>query len=277
VPALHIPSLGVLGCSLATLAAMWLQVLVAWRVLRRDAFYAPFQLHGRGFDAPDRLALAAQLKLGVPMGLAILVEVTGFSFLAIFIARLGETPVAGHQIAANLVALLFMMSLAIANATGTLVAQRIGARDVRDARRLGWHGVQIGAGVAALMGGGVYLARESVVGLYTNDAAIAAAAMPLVAWVALFHLADAAQAVAAAVLRAWRIATVPLVIYALALWGVGLAGGYVAAFDVGGLVPRALHGAPGFWAAATAGLVIAALALTAFLGWVLRQQRAGTA
>jgi MATE family multidrug resistance protein len=61
------------------------------------------------------------------MGLAILIEVTGFAFMAIFISRLGTTPVAGHQIAANLVSLLFMMPLALGNATSTLVAQRIGA------------------------------------------------------------------------------------------------------------------------------------------------------
>ncbi|MCK7493962.1 MAG: MATE family efflux transporter [Comamonadaceae bacterium] len=37
--------------------------------------------------------------------------------MAIFIARLGTTPVAGHQIAANLVSLLFMMPLALGSAT----------------------------------------------------------------------------------------------------------------------------------------------------------------
>jgi len=272
VPALGVPALGVLGCGIATCLSMWAQTLVALLVLRSDPFYARFELRGRGLDAPDRAALRAQLRLGLPMGATILIEVTGFSFMAIFIARLGATQVAGHQIAANLVALLFMMPLAIANATGTLVAQRIGARDARDARRLGWHGLVIGCAIAALMGGAVFLARESIVGLYTRDAAVLAAALPLLAWVALFHVADAAQTVAAFVLRAYRIATMPLVIYVVALWGVGLAGGYVLAFDVFRNAPAALQGAPGFWVAATAGLVLAAVALTAFLGWVLRRQ-----
>ena len=64
--------------------------------------------------------------------------------MAFFIARLGATPVAGHQIAVNIVSMLFMMPLALANATATLVAQRIGAGDPRDARRIGWHGLQFG-------------------------------------------------------------------------------------------------------------------------------------
>ena len=194
-----------------------------------------------------------------------MIEVTGFTFLALFISRLGAAPVAGHQIAANLVALMFMMPLAIANASGTLVAQRIGAGDAADARHLSWHGLLIGVGCASLLGAAVYLSRAVIVGLYTHDAVIAAAAFPLLAWVVLFHVADAAQTVAAFVLRAYRIATVPLVIYAVAIWGVGLGGGYALAFDASGAVPPALRGAPGFWAAATVGLMLAGAGMSAFL------------
>ena len=268
-----VPALGVTGCGIATLIAMWSQAIAAYVVLRRDPFYAPFSLWGRGLHRPDRAALAALLKLGIPMGLAIGIEVTGFTFMAFFIARLGATPVAGHQIAANLVALLFMMPLSLANATSTLVAQRVGAGDARDARRLGWHGLQFGTALAALVGGAVYLLREPILGLYTDNPVIVAAALPLVTWVALFHTGDAAQAIAAFVLRAHRIATVPLVIYASAIWGVGLFGGYVLAFDTLGIAPPALHGASGFWVAATAGLMVAGVALSAFLVWVQRQER----
>jgi len=111
-----------------------------------------------------------------------------------------------------------------------------------------------------------------VVQLYTHDAAVVAAALPLLAWVALFHTADAAQAVASFVLRAYRIATLPMIIFAVSLWGVGLGGGYVLAFDLTGLTPPALRGARGFWVASTAGLVLAALGLSGLLLLVLRRQ-----
>lgn len=271
-----LPPLGVVGCGIATAIAMWLQLLAAAWLLRRDRFYAPFQpplAAGRPWlQRPDRKALVAQLRLGVPMGLTILVEVTGFSFMAIFIARLGTTPVAGHQIAANLAALMFMVPLSLGNATSTLVAQRIGALDLADARRIGWHGVQIGLGVAAVMGTVVWLGREAVLGLYTGDPLVQAAVLPLLAWVALFHFFDAAQGVVAFVLRAWRVATVPVVIFVVAMWGVGLGGGYLLAFDPLGIVPPALQGARGFWSASAAGLLVAAVALTALLAVVHRQR-----
>lgn len=273
VPALQLPALGVLGCGLATAIVMWAQALAAVVLLRRDPFYARFELGGRGLDAPDRASLLALLKLGLPLGATILVEVSGFTFMAIFIARLGTTPVAGHQIATNLAALLFMMPLAIANGTSTLVAQRIGAGDIHDACRLGGHGMLIGGLIAALMGGGLLLLRAPVVGLYTGDAAIIAAALPLLAFVALFHVADATQTVAAMVLRAWHVTTVPLIVNALALWGVGLGGGFWLAFADG--APAALRGARGFWFAATVGLVLTALLLGGFLLQLMREQRDG--
>ncbi len=264
---------GAAGCGIATAIVMGLQMLAAWVVLKRDPFYRRFGLRGSGFSRPDRASLAELLRLGLPMGLAIAVEVTGFTFMALFISRIGTTPVAGHQIAVNMVTLMFMMPLALANATSTLVAQRIGAKDATDARRIGWHGLQIGVGVAAAMGCIVYLLRENILRAYTHDPLIIAAALPLLAWVVVFHIADAAQTVAGFVLRAYRITTVPLLIYVAALWGVGLAGGYTLAFNSTGLSPRSLQGAQGFWSAATAGLTLAAAALCGLLVWTLQRQK----
>lgn len=267
-----LPAFGAPGCGMATAVCMLLQLVAVWTLLQRDPFYERFHIGDR-FSRPHRASLLALLRLGVPMGGSIMIEVTGFTFMAFFISRLGATPVAGHQIAVNLVSLMFMMPLAIANASSTLVAQRIGAGDEADAHRIGWHGVEIGVAIAAAMGCFVYLFREGIVGLYTGDAVIVAAAMPLLAWVAVFHIADAAQAVAGFVLRAYRIAVVPLVIYALAIWGVGLAGGYAVGFNVTGLTPPALQGAVGMWFAATSGLVVAGTGMCGFLAWMIRSRR----
>ena len=60
------------------------------------------------------------------------------------------------------------------------------------------------------------------------------------------------QITTAFVLRAYKVAVVPTVIYAVALWGIGLGGGYLLGFNVGGSVPAWLQGARGFWVANTA-------------------------
>ncbi len=270
-PAVGLPGLGVLGCGVATAIVMWLMAGLALLVLRRDRFYDRFALRGRGWDRPDRRALGAQLRLGLPMGLSILIEVSGFAFMAIFIARLGVVPSAGHQIASNLTALMFMVPLALANATTTLVAQRIGAADLADARRLGWHGVQAGTAIALVMAAALMLGREWIARRYSTDAAVLAVAVPLLGWLALFHVADAMQVIAAFVLRAYRIVTLPMLIYAGSLWGVGMGGGYWLAFHPPAWAPTTWHGAAGYWVAASAGLIVSGIALVALLHWTVRR------
>ncbi len=267
-----VPALGAPGCGVATAICMSLQMALAWRCC--SAIRSTAASRSRpGLGTPHRASLVGLVRLGVPMGASIAIEVTGFTFMAFLISRIGAVPVAGHQVAVNMVSLMFMVPLALSNAAATLVAQRIGADDLADARRIGWHGVELGVIVAALMGLGVYALREPLVGLYTRDAVVVAAALPLLAWVVLFHVADAAQTLAAFVLRAWRIAVVPLVIYAVAIWGVGLGGGYLVAFNTTGLTPAALQGAPGLWAAATAGLTLAGVGMCTFLSAMLKRQR----
>lgn len=273
LPGVGIPPLGVIGCGIATAVVMWLQALVAWQVLRRDRFYTRFELFGRGLDAPDRAALLAQLRLGLPMGATIMIEVSGFTLMAIYISRLGVLPVAGHQIAANLAAILFMLPMAIGQAGMTLVSQRIGARDLADAVRLGWHAVLVALAAALVVAGALMVGRGTVAHLYTGDAAVLAVAVPLLGWLALFQVVDAVQAVASFVLRAWHVTLLPMWIYAVSAWAIGLGGGYVLAFDPFGGAPAAWRGQTGYWVAATAGLAVAALALTGLLAAVSRRHR----
>ncbi|RZJ10046.1 MAG: MATE family efflux transporter [Rubrivivax sp.] len=256
-----IPALGVAGCGWATAIAMTAQALVALVLLRRDAFYRPFAIPHLWKTRPRADELWGLIRLGLPMGGSILVEVTGFTFMAFFIARLGATPVAGHQIAVNLVAMMFMIALALATAAGTLVAQHLGADQKHEARVVGRHAMALAALVAAGVGAVVALAREPIVALYTSNPDAAAAALPLLVWVWFFHFGDALQTVAAYVLRAYHVATLPMIIYVVALWGVGIGGGYFVAFGANG------NGAVGFWQAATVGLVTAAL----FLGLLLKR------
>ena len=62
------------------------------------------------------------------MGLSYLIEVTSYTFMALFISRFGTTTLAGHQIAGNLGAVLYMTPLSIGIASSTLVSQALGAQ-----------------------------------------------------------------------------------------------------------------------------------------------------
>jgi len=267
---LGLPALGGPGCALATAATAWLSFLVGWAIVRKDPFYRSFGLFGSGYVAPQWAAQRSLLKLGIPMGLSYLIEVTAFTFMALFIARLGETIVAGHQITANFGTVLYMLPLSIANATGTLVAQAIGARDWQAARHIGFAGIRLAAILSASIGAIVWLARSLIIRAYTPDPAVFAAAAPLFLFIGFYQLFDAVQVTTAFVLRAYKVAVVPTLMYAVALWGLGLGGGYVLGLNPFGIAPPALQGAAGFWMGNSSSLALVAAGLLWYLHVVQR-------
>ncbi|MCO5108353.1 MAG: MATE family efflux transporter [Burkholderiaceae bacterium] len=269
-----VAALGGGGCGVASAIIAWLSVLLGLAALRADPLYRRLGLVGGGWLVrPDFARLRGLLALGVPIGATYLVEVTSFTFMALFLARLGATTAASHQIAANLAALAYMLPLALATATSVLVAQSLGAARPDEARARAWAGIRIALGCAAATGLATFAGRERLAAIYTTDATLVAAAAPLLALVAAFHLFDAAQAMCSFILRAYRITTLPMLVYVLSLWGVGLGGGWWLAFEAGNSArPWApwVAGARGFWIAAGLSLAIAAVALAAILARVWR-------
>lgn len=254
------PAMGGAGCGWSSAVIMWTVAALSWRWCRRDADYAPYGVFAR-FDPPRPAALRELLVLGLPMGATFMVDVTAFTFMALFIARLGPEISAAHQIAANVAVFVFMLPLALGSATGVLVGQALGAGNSRRARHAGLLGLAVGTGVATLVAVAIWLGAGPLARAYAADPAVAAAAATLLAIVAVYHVADAVQAVMAQVLRGYKRATAPMVIYAISLWGVGLGGGYLLGLtDAFG----AARGAAGFWIAAVASLSIAGAGVLAY-------------
>ncbi|MCG1042174.1 MATE family efflux transporter [Mycetohabitans sp. B8] len=261
--AFGLPALGGAGAALASSIINWLSALAGIVLLLRVDFYRQFAVFAQ-YSWPHWRQQLALLKLGVPMGLSYLIEVTSYTFMALFIARFGTTTLAGHQITGNVSAVLYMTPLSIGIATSTLVAQRLGARELTAARTLSANGIKLAAGIALLYATVIIAMRPWLIAAYTPDPDVIAAAMPLVTIVAGYHLFDALQITTAFVLRAYRVAVVPTMIYAVALWGVGLGGGYIVGFDPLHWMPAALTGARGFWYANTLSLALAAAGLLVY-------------
>jgi len=266
-----LPAFGGPGCAMATNLISWLMLLTGWLLVRHAPLYRPLQLFGQGLGKPQWSAQRNLLKLGIPMGMSYFIEVTAFTLMAIFIARLGAVAVAGHQITANAGAVLYMLPLSLANATGTLVAQAIGAGDWTTAKRIGHAGIRLAALMSMLIGVLVWFARGAIIRAYTPDTVIIASALPLFLFIAFYQLFDAVQITTAFVLRAYKVAVIPTVIYAVALWGVGLGGGYVLGLNPFGWSPSWLHGAAGFWLGNSISLAVVALSLLGYLHVIQRR------
>jgi MATE family multidrug resistance protein len=162
------------------------------------------------------------------------------------------------------------MPLSLALATATVTAQALGAGDPAGARRCAFTGIRMAVATASASVVTIWVLRRAIVGLYTDDAAVAAVTLSLIGYLVAFHVFDALQSITAFVLRAYKIAVVPTVIYAVALWGLGLVGGYFVAFHAVLGEPR---GASGMWLMQSVALFLTSGLLLGLYLFVLRQQR----
>ena len=263
-----LPELGATGCAVATAVTAWITCVAAWWWCRAGRDYARYGVFAR-WSWPRAAAQWQLLALGVPIGAVFFVDVTAFTFMALFIARFGPVYSGAHQIAANLTALAFMLPLAIGNAGSVLVAQAIGAREPGHARATGSAAIALSLACGLVVGAAIYLAAEPIVRLYTADRDVQRLAVGLLAFVALYHVFDAVQAAAVQVLRGYKRAGAPMLIYGFALWGIALGGGYalgIVGFGVG--APMA---ASGFWLAALVGMALTAALVSVYFVRVSRE------
>ena len=260
---LGVPAQGAAGCAWATLAVYAGLMLAALALLRGRPLYAPYAIWQKP-ERPDWRQLAAFLRLGVPAALAVVVEVTSFTFMALLVARLGALAAASHQIAASVATVVFMAPLALGIAASARISHWLGAGQPARARHAAAVGMAATAVLAACTASLIALAAGPIARLYVGDAAIAAAAAALLPAVAAYHLGDALQAASLFALRSYRITTLPFVIYAVLLWGLGLPAGHALVFT--GLGPWPAWRSPlAFWCAIALAQGLAGLTLAATL------------
>ncbi len=263
---------GAAGCAWATLLVDYAIAVIAVVLMRRQALYAPLQLWQR-MEAPDWARLAAFLRLGVPAGLSILVEVTSFTLVALFVARQGALAAASHQIAANLAAVCYMVPLSLGIAISARVSWWRGTGNEAQAQRLAWLGLRIALVSGALLSGSLLLLRYHLPQVYTADPAVIALTATLLAWVALYHAADSLQCVCIFLMRCWRVTVAPLVVYCSLLWGGGLGGGYWLAYKNEATSAYWSMNPTPFWIGSASALALVAIIFIYLLYRVLRAHK----
>ena len=268
--------MGVVGCAWATLVVNYLLLALAVVMLRTQTLYKPFRIW-QGMERPDWPTIGNFARLGIPAGLAYLVEVTSFTLMAVFIARLGVTASASHQIAASMAAVLYMMPLSLAIACSARVSFWLGAGRPDHAKRIVLLALRLTAIISMALAAILLISNHNIASLYSTNAVIVNSASALLVWVAVYHLADCIQAVCAFLLRCYRITIAPLVLYSVLLWGLGLYGGYLLTYE--GLPGLPAKPSPDtFWIASSLALWLVAICFLGLLWRALRKtQSAGAA
>lgn len=241
------------GSGAATATVLWLQALAWFAWLRWRPQYRALQLFARP-DPPRWSALAELLRVGVPMGVTLLMEAGLFVAVALLIGRMGETVVAAHQVALNVASVAFMLPLGLAMAITVRVGHAVGRGDALGVRLAGQVGIALTFATQAVSSLAMLLLPQRIAALYTGDAAVIALAAQLMLLAGLFQFSDGIQVAANGALRGLKDTRVPMFITTFAYWGVGMGTGWWLGF-------RQELGARGMWMGLIAGLSMAALLL----------------
>ncbi len=245
--------LGVRGSGLATSFAriyMALLLLVSLWAVDRRRNYGLRRLSLR----PERQLLRRLLSLGLPAGATLLVEISIFAVVTFLIGTLGPLPLAGHEVALNVVSFTFMVPLGLSAAASVRVGQAIGRGAKEEARAAGWSAMLLGCAFMLCTSVLYTLFPHAIARLFTPDAAVIAATVPIFTIAAVFQLCDGLQVTALGALRGAGDTRSGLVTHLCCYWLLGLPLGIYLGFT------RKL-GARGLWMGLCAALIVAGMVL----------------
>ena len=264
-PALGIPAMGGVGCGWSTAIVMGCSltimiVVVSFSRMRASGVFA-------AFSWPDPAEIGRLLRLGLPIGLALFVEVAFFSGATLLIGRLGVETVAAHQVAFNIVGVTFMVPLALGMAATIRVGFNVGANDFAGASRSAWVAASTAIAWGVIFAATLLIFRYDLAALYTKETDVVQLAAGLLLLGALFQVFDGPQATLMGTLRGYKDTRAPMVIALVAYWLIGLPVGTSLCF---GLFSIPGIGVYGMWWGLVAGLVVVAVALFARLARISR-------
>lgn len=248
------PAMGAVGCGLASGITMWIIAIILATYMVSSKAYEPLDLFSR--LSPMRPNVLTEIVvLGVPIAITITAEAGLFNAVSILMGTLGPEITAAHQIAINFASTMFMVPLALNSAITVRVGYAIGKGDLEYARFAGGFGVFLCALFMACSATVLLLFRDTIVSVYTQDAAVKSIAISLLLMAAIFQVADGIQIGAAGALRGYKDTRIPMAINIFAYWIIAFPLAYMAAVTYK-LPPNFI------WGGFVAGLTVAAVMLT---------------
>jgi MATE family multidrug resistance protein len=147
--ALALPEMGIAGAAIATVVSQWFKVVVYFKLM--------FSANNRQQFGLDRATIDPSLigrlvRFGGPNGMQMLVEVSAFSLMILFMGRLGSTAMAATTLAFNVNAVAFIPMVGVSIAVGTLVGQQLTGGSAKLAARATWTAMQMGLAYSLFFG-----------------------------------------------------------------------------------------------------------------------------
>lgn len=197
---LGMPELGLLGAGISTLVS---------RIVCMVAIVAVFAVAGRAREARagfvrsrlSRSGLWRVWRTGLPVSMQMTFESGSFSVAAIMSGWLGAIPLAAFQIIVITGTLGFCIYYSVGAAISVVVSNVAGTGDNAEMRRAAWQGYHVMLALMTCSSVIFAVWGRDILGVFTSDVRVLAAAAALIFPLVLYQLGDATQITFANALR----------------------------------------------------------------------------
>ena len=162
-----LPSQGVMGAALATLATQGLAALLGITIFLRGRH--GIQLSWRDFR-PDPVYIKRAFFLGLPGSIELATRGLGPILLSFLVASFGTVTLAGYGVGSNILQFVTIPAWGVSQAVSTLVSQNMGARNLARASRVAFLGAGAGFVVLSLVGLLAYVLAPALVAFFVPRA-----------------------------------------------------------------------------------------------------------
>ncbi|MCG6857252.1 MAG: MATE family efflux transporter [Salaquimonas sp.] len=264
------PALGLQGAGIASVTSASLGFLILCAYALIVPAIRRFEVHVRLWRG-DMKALIEVLQLGWPISLTVIAEVGLFASSSVMMGWIGPVQLAAHGISLQIISIIFMIPLGLSTAATIRVGNALGRRDHANLGgiAIATYGIAGAIGLASAVM--LTMTPKPLIRLFLDPAnpqgaQVVAIGTTLLAVAATFQIVDGMQAVAVGLLRGLKDMRVSMAVAVFSYWVVGMPLAYLLAF-------RAGFGGVGLWLGLAAGLLLAAIALTARYVWKIARFR----
>lgn len=250
-----VPAMGVKGAALATLGVRTLLGLVMFVYVFR---FINFK------SLIDFSYMKQLLKVGIPIGAALMFEFMAFNIITILVGREAGILSATHNILITISSATFMVPLSVSIALSVKVAYYYGAGRLEEIKNFSYAALVTGVGFMAAAGVILAVFPKQLISLFTDNSEVLSIALPIVSIAAMYQIFDGFQVIMGGVLKGFKMTKFVSGAVLTGYWGVGMPIAIVLVYKYG-------LSLKGYWIALAISLCVMGFIQAAMAGYKFKK------
>lgn len=178
----------------------------------------------------DALYFVKLLKIGLPIAIAMILEMAAFYLVTVFIGKVSHIYAASQSILITVTTATFMVPVAISSAIAVKVGFANGAGNFEDVKKYIFSGTGVSVIFMTLCAFIFFLFPENIIGIFTKDLGLIKVCVPILILAGIFQIFDGIQVSFGGAFKGLKKTNIVMLGDFVAYWLIGLPLGGVLAF-----------------------------------------------